>query len=96
MWVDTALFLIGGDPDSIGTVNPDPDSESGSGQVRMTPKKGENKKPYGLRTLRRAGGISWSLDVLYRDILIQIIFCVLSVSFFSPGFIIKETWAKSG
>ncbi len=38
MWVDTALFLIGGDPDSIGTVNPDPGK----------PKKGENKKPYGF------------------------------------------------
>jgi hypothetical protein len=42
------MFLIGLNPDSIGTLNLDPDSESGSGQARMTPKKGENKKPYGF------------------------------------------------
>jgi hypothetical protein len=45
--VDTAMFLIGLDPDSFGTLNLDPDSESGSGQARMTPpKRGKNKKQY--------------------------------------------------
>ncbi len=69
MWTTTRVA----DPDSIGSVDPDPDSESGSGRAKITHKSRIFFKVHVLKVgwpLLRAEGFFCNLDVHYGGLVI--------------------------
>jgi hypothetical protein len=68
------------DHDLIGSVDPNQDSESGYGsgfkQTKLVLYEREKEEYHAWRALWRAGGFSWSLDILFCD------FCDFQASLF--------------